>query len=255
MKHLPNILTLANLFCGCIAITFILGAQNFTTAFDIATYVEVPAVEQPYIGSIFIFLAALFDMLDGAAARALKIHSPIGKDLDSLADVVSFGVAPSMILFKMLWAAYMAQPEAMDTSLFLTTPALLVACFAALRLAIFNQSSTEQKNYFIGMPTPAIGLFVATFPLMQWQNPLYLYFYKPWLLYAVIALLCWLMVCKLRFFKFLPEKWDMKNLLPRILLVVCGLAAIPFLGWGMALVVMIMYILLSLIFKPTSSQS
>ena len=253
MRHLPNILTLANLFCGCIAITFVLGAQNFTTAFDINTYVEVPAIEQPYIGSIFIFLAALFDMLDGAAARALKIHSPIGKDLDSLADVVSFGVAPAMILFKMLWAAYMAEPEAMDTSLFLTTPALLVACFAALRLATFNQSSGEQKNYFIGMPTPAIGLFVATFPLMQWQRPLFIYFYKPWLLYAIILLLCWLMISKMRFFKFLPAQWDGKNLLPRIILVAGTGAAIPFLGWAASLVAMVLYILLSMLFKPKES--
>ncbi|HTN46441.1 MAG TPA: CDP-alcohol phosphatidyltransferase family protein [Flavipsychrobacter sp.] len=253
MKHLPNILTLGNLFCGCIAITYILGAQNFNTAFDINTYVEVPAVEQPYIASIFIFLAAVFDMLDGAVARALKIHSPIGKDLDSLADVVSFGVAPSMILFKMLWAAYMTQPDAMDVSLFLMSPALLVACFAALRLAIFNQSSSEQKNFFMGMPTPAVGLFVATFPLMVWQNPMLGYFYKPWLLYAVIALLCWLMVSKMRFFKLLPESWNMKNLLPRILLLAGGIVAIPFLGWAASLVFMGLYIVLSVVFKPQQS--
>lgn len=250
MKHLPNILTLANLFSGCIAITYILGAQNFTTAFDINMYVEVPAIEQPYIGSLFIFLAAVFDMLDGAAARALDVHSPIGKDLDSLADVVSFGVAPSMILFKMLWSAYMAVPEAMDTSLLLISPALLVACFAALRLAKFNQTSAEQKNYFIGMPTPAVGLFVAIFPLMLWQRPLLIWFYKPWLLYVVIAVLCWLMVSKIRFFKFLPPNWNVKNLLPRIILIVgCGLA-VPFLGWAASLVAMGLYIVLSMIFKP-----
>jgi len=252
MKHLPNILTLGNLFCGCIAISFIIGAQNFTTSFDINTYVEVPAVEQPYIGSLFIFLAAVLDMLDGAAARALKIHSPIGKDLDSLADVVSFGVAPAMILFKMLWAAYMAIPEAMDTNLLLTAPAFLIACFAALRLAKFNQSSDEQKNYFIGMPTPAVGLFVATFPLMQWQNPLFIWFYKPWLLYAVIALLCWLMVSNIRFFKLLPEKWNMKNVSPRILLIAGSAAAIPLLGWGASLVAMGLYLVLSVMFKPQS---
>lgn len=253
MKHLPNILTLANLFCGCIAITYILGAQNFTTAFDLNTYVEVPAIEQPYIGSLFIFLAALFDMLDGAAARALKIHSPIGKDLDSLADVVSFGVAPAMIVFKMLWAAYMAVPEAMDTTLWLTSPALLIACFAALRLAIFNQTAADQKNYFVGMPTPAIGIFIATFPLMMWQKPLLVWFYKPWLIYLVIALLCWLMVSKIRFFKFLPPKMDVKNLLPRIVLIAGSAAAIPFLGWAAALVAMVLYIVLSLVFKPQTA--
>lgn len=253
MKHLPNALTLANLFCGCIAITYILGAQNFNTNFDISTYVEVPAIEQPYIASLFIFMAALFDMLDGTAARALKVYSPLGKDLDSLADLVSFGVAPSMILFKMLWAAHITQPDAMEVSLFLMSPALLLACFAALRLAIFNQTSSEQTNYFIGMPTPAIGLFVATFPLMQWQNPLLSYFYKPWLLYTIVALLCWLMVSKIRFFKLLPEDKSLKSWLPRILLLLGGLVAVPFLGWSASLVFMSLYVVLSLVFKPTPS--
>src|SRR5690606_34684964 len=110
----------------CAAITFILSAQNFTTSFNLEEYIEVPAIEQPYWGSVFIFLAAVFDMLDGFAARALKVFSPIGKDLDSLADLISFGVAPSMILFKMLWSAYMLQPEAMDVSMLAMSPAFLI---------------------------------------------------------------------------------------------------------------------------------
>ena len=99
-------------------------------------------MEQPYWGSIFIFAAAVFDMLDGAVARALKVFSPIGKDLDSLADVVSFGVAPSMILFKMLWAAHMTQPDAMDVDMMLMSPAFLVACFSALRYSIYLRANS-----------------------------------------------------------------------------------------------------------------
>lgn len=77
----------------------------------------VSGTTQAYYGSLFIFMAAVFDLFDGMVARWLGVQSPIGKDLDSLADVVSFGVAPSMIIFKMLWAAYMAKPHAMDVSM------------------------------------------------------------------------------------------------------------------------------------------
>ncbi len=105
MKHLPNICTLANLFFGCTAITFILNAPAFLNTITGEDYFPVLGMEQMYYGSLFIALAALMDVLDGFAARSLKVHSLIGKDLDSLADVVSFGVAPSMILFKLLWFA------------------------------------------------------------------------------------------------------------------------------------------------------
>jgi len=252
MRHLPNLLTLANLFCGCIAISFILSAQNFTTAFNIGQEFEVPAVEQPYWGSIFIFIAALFDLLDGFTARALKVFSPIGKDLDSLADVVSFGVAPSMILFKMLWAAFITQPEAMDVDMLAMSPAFLVACFAALRLARFNISATDQNRFFKGMPTPAIGIFVATFPLINWQNPLGLaaYFYNPWLLYLVIGILCWLMVSKVRFFKFLPASFNIGSVWPQLLIIVVSAAAFPYLKAGAISLAFVLYILLSFVYKP-----
>jgi CDP-diacylglycerol--serine O-phosphatidyltransferase len=252
MRHLPNLLTLANLFCGCIAITFILSAQNFTTAFNIEDYIEVPGIEQPYWGSVFILLAAVFDLLDGYVARALKVFSPIGKDLDSLADVVSFGVAPSMILFKMLWAAYMVKPEAMDVSMLAMSPAFLIACFGALRLARFNITASEQSSFFKGMPIPAVGLFVASFPLIMWQNPMGLagHLYSPWLLYLIIALLCWLMVSKVRFFKFMPSSWKLANIWPQLIIVIATVAAIPVLKSASIALAFILYIILALIHKP-----
>lgn len=251
MRHLPNLLTLCNLFCGCIAISFILAAQNFHTGFDLFEYVEVPAVEQPYWGSFFIFLAAFFDLLDGWAARALKIDSPIGKDLDSLADVVSFGVAPAMILFKLLWTAHIIQPDALDIPLLLMAPAFLVACFAALRLARFNQGQNQDRYAFQGLPTPAAGLLVASFPLIVWQNPAGLssYLYKPWVLYAVIALLSWLMVSNIRFFKLLPVSWHFRHLWYRLVLVGGTLLAIPFVGAATVTVAFLLYFLLSLFIR------
>lgn len=252
MKHLPNLLTLANLFCGCIAITFILSAQNFTTAFNMGDYIEVPGIEQPYWGTVFIFLAAVFDLLDGFAARSLNIYSPIGKDLDSLADLVSFGVAPSMILFKMLWTSYMLLPQAMDVSVLAMSPAFLIAIFGALRLAKFNITSDEQKSFFKGLPIPAVGLLVASFPLIIWQNPMGLahYFYNTWLIYLLIAVLCWLMVSKLSFFKFMPSKWNLANIWPQLIIIIVTVSSLPFLKSAAILVTFALYILLSFIYKP-----
>ena len=142
MKHLPNLLTLCNLFCGCIAIAYSMSALPYyifkTNEFASPTYEWVYGVQQLYLSSLFIGIAALCDVLDGFAARLLKVNSPIGKDLDSLADVVSFGVAPAAILFQLLWDAQMGEKNVFDVSMMGMAPAFLVACFAALRLAKFN---------------------------------------------------------------------------------------------------------------------
>lgn len=244
MKHLPNLLTVANLFCGCIAIAFILSLQPFWSNQGGEQYF-VAVTGQVYLGSIFIFIAALCDMLDGLVARALKIFSPVGQDLDSLADMVSFGVAPAMILFKLLWTAYMKQENAMDVDMLATSPAFLVACFAALRLAKFNVTTTSQKAYFIGMPTPAVGLLIASFPLIVWYNPFNIaaYLQNVTIIYIIIAVLCWLMISRIKFFKFMPFKW------PHIALGVLTLAAIPFLKILAVPLAFILYIILSLVYK------
>lgn len=255
MRHLPNLLTLLNLFFGCCAIALTLSAQNFSVAYDPLTYTEVPGIEQPYWGSLFIGLAAICDMLDGAVARALKVSSPIGKDLDSLADVVSFGVAPAMILYKMLWSAVARQPDALDVSLWSTFPAFLVAVFAALRLARFNVSEPRYgSGAFEGMPTPAAGLFVASLPLMQWYNPLGIggWLYNRWVLLGIIAVLCWAMISRVRFLKGLPSSWRPAQAWPQILLILATIALIPVLKWAAAPVVFALYILLSL-FAPKTA--
>jgi CDP-diacylglycerol--serine O-phosphatidyltransferase len=261
MRHLPNLLTLANLFFGCCAIAMTLSAQNFSVlgmAGDPLLATEVPATEQAYWGSLFIGLAAVCDMLDGAVARALKVHSPIGADLDSLADVVSFGVAPAMMLYKMLWAAAARQPDALDVSLWSTFPAFLIAAFAALRLARFNVSAPRYgAGAFEGMPTPAVGLFVASLPLVQWYNPMGLgpWLFNRWLLLGIIALLCWAMVSKVRFLKGLPASWKPAQAWPQIVLVIAAIALIPVMGWAAAPVVFLLYILLSFVApKPATSS-
>lgn len=263
MKHLPNLLTLGNLFCGCLAIVYIMNAQPFLSYSSVdgtPTWDWVFGLNQIFTGVLFILGAAVFDMLDGLAARALKVFSPIGKDLDSLADVVSFGVAPAMILFKMLWDATMMEKDAMDASMLSMAPAFLIPCFAALRLAKFNVMSKEHGNtsYFMGMPTPAAGLGIATLPLLMRYNPYGLeeYLKYKWTLYAVIAILCWLMVSNIKFFKLMPAKWKMNYCWPQVVLLAAALigyavmnkAAVPFMLFAL-------YIVLSLVYRQPKGDA
>jgi len=254
MKHLPNLLTLANLFCGCIAIAYILTAQPYlimNIADGMPQWNWVHCVEQLCIGSLFIGIAAICDLFDGLAARALNVYSPIGKDLDSLADVVSFGVAPAMLLFKFLWDALMSEKNAMDVSMLAMAPAFLLPCFAALRLAKFNITSAQQKQYFIGMPTPAVGLFVATLPLVSWYNPwgMAKYLENKWMLYFIIIVLCLLMVSQIKFMKLVPAKRGIKYIWTQLVLVILTATAIPVLGVAALPFAFILYIVLSLIYK------
>ena len=146
-KHIPNLITSLNLVSGFIAIIFIANG-------DIVT------------GSWLILAAMIFDFMDGFSARLLKAYSAIGKELDSLADVVSFGVAPAFIIYKLLIASV---PVDSDLPLNSITPltviiliitALIPVC-AALRLAIFNLDET-QTTTFRGLPTPANALAVIS---------------------------------------------------------------------------------------------
>jgi CDP-diacylglycerol---serine O-phosphatidyltransferase len=255
MKHLPNLFTLGNLVCGCIAIAYTQTAMPYyiykTTQYGTPTYEWVYGVQQMYFGGIFIFIAAVCDFLDGFFAKSLKIFSPIGKDLDSLADIVSFGVAPSFILFQLLWDAQMAEKNVFDVSMVGMMPAFLVACFAALRLAKFNISAANQKKYFIGMPVPAVGLLIASLPLIVWFNPFggAGLVKSKWVLYALIALVCWLMVSKIRFIKFSLNLKQIKASLPTLIFL--ALAILVFLLFpALAIPVMfVIYIVLSMIFN------
>lgn len=215
----------------------------------------VIGTEQAYIGAFFILLAAIFDLLDGFAARALQVFSPLGKDLDSLADIVSFGVAPSMILFKMLWASYMSEPYAMDVNMLAMLPAFAIVCAGAIRLARYNVSPTGAKGYFNGMPIPAAGLLIASLPLINWYNPLGLglSLQNKWAIYAIIAVVSWLMISKVKFFKLIPSSYTIGNMWPQLLLIVAAVAGWFTLHVAAIPVVFILYIILSFIYKPSEA--
>ena len=152
MKHLPNFITSLNLASGFISIIFILNG-------DINT------------ASWLILAAMIFDFLDGFAARALKAYSDIGKELDSLADVVSFGVAPGLIIYHLLYSSLSHESQTVlcisgfTSLIFLIIPSIMPVC-AALRLAKFN-TDTTQTTFFKGLPTPANALAVITLVLAE----------------------------------------------------------------------------------------
>lgn len=251
MKHLPNILTLSNLFFGCMAIVFVLHTQPFIGELNGEKF-WISSPQQFYYASICIFIAAIFDLFDGMVARWLQVFSPIGKDLDSLADVVSFGVAPAMIMMKLLWMAWMKYPQAMDISIWAVSPAFFIACFGALRLARFNQS-IPQTDYFIGVPIPANGLVIASLPLIVIQNPLGwgMKLLNPWILYIIIALLCWLMISRLHLFTLKLSNFSVKKYAPQILWLLLSIVGIFFLHTLVVPFSFLLYIILSLGIKPS----
>lgn len=135
---IPNMITLANLFCGCMAVIYLGTEYDLRKAF------------------IFIIAAAVLDFLDGFTARLLKSYSEIGKQLDSLADMVSFGLAPAMALFVMY-----IRSGGLEWFEYGQYAVFIVALFSALRLAKFNIDET-QKEEFVGLPTPACALFILS---------------------------------------------------------------------------------------------
>jgi CDP-diacylglycerol--serine O-phosphatidyltransferase len=147
MKHIPNFITSLNLAAGFIAIIYAANGEVLTASW-------------------LILAAMIFDFLDGFSARLLKAYSAIGKELDSLADVVSFGVAPGIIIYQLLNdslsinAPIIVNSGGLKATLILIIPAIMPVC-AALRLAIFNLDSTQTTS-FKGLPTPANGLAVIS---------------------------------------------------------------------------------------------
>ncbi|MGX5820447.1 CDP-alcohol phosphatidyltransferase family protein [Chitinophaga lutea] len=253
VKQIPNILTLSNLFCGCLALIFILHAPEYIAEFNGAEYTVINP-EPVYWASGLVVLAGIIDFFDGFAARLLKVSSPLGKELDSLADVVSFGVVPGMILFRLLRSAYFQDPDVFDVSYLNLAPALLVPCFAAYRLAVFNLD-TRQSEHFIGVPTPAVGFLVASFPLIMLTDPFHLahWLQNVWVLYIIIFLLCYLMVSPHPMISLKFKNFSVKDNWPRFLLVVLTLVSIPVLRYAAVPFVFAVYVGLSLLVPPKNT--
>lgn len=204
-RHIPNTITSMNLLSGCLATVYALNG-NLKCAF------------------LFIIAGAVFDFCDGLAARALKAYSPMGKELDSLADMVTFGVAPAMILYRF-------QAE----SGFLIYLPLLIAVFSGLRLAKFNIDTRQSEN-FIGLATPSCALICGsliyaaeTYPQLAGFLTAYAY------IVPMLALvLCYLLVCEIPMFSFKFKNLSWKENRARFsFLALFGIIAITTLAAGL----------------------
>ncbi|MFT3701424.1 MAG: CDP-diacylglycerol--serine O-phosphatidyltransferase [Agriterribacter sp.] len=249
MKQIPNIFTLLNLFFGCIAIIVVLqtGISLVNTP-DGTQMMNMP--EQIFMAALCIGLAAVVDFLDGFVARLFKAQSAMGKELDSLADVVSFGVAPGMIIYQFLRLSVARQQDGLDASIAWLLPALILPCAAAWRLAKFNIDD-RQTYSFIGVPTPAVGLVVASFPLIFWSSTASItdLFLNKWIWYAVIFILSFLMVSNIPIISMKFKDYTVKNNIPKLILAGVGIILVILFKWAAIPLIFIAYILLSLLLK------
>lgn len=236
MAQIPNILTLCNLLCGCAALLYIASYQHYEAALCVA-------------GAFF------FDYSDGLAARALGVSSPLGKQLDSLADVVSFGVVPGALLWSVMNPhAHALIPGAPLPRFSLSLPALagfVLSAFAAYRLAKFNLD-TRQQGYFLGLSTPACTLFVLGYALAAresvsdaWTQALY----SDAVTYPLIAVLSALMVSEIPMFGLKIKRGaGIRNLwlLAPLLLVVL---LFGFFKWFAFSIAVALYVIASVLFR------
>lgn len=242
-KHIPNVVTLLNLFCGSIAVIF--------------------AVYNNYVAAaIFVFLGIFFDFFDGLLARKLNVQSPLGLELDSLADMVTSGLVPGIVMFKLLSMSvdtpfFIESTDDWSTAMhwtgfrisWLPLIGLFITLASAYRLAKFNLDK-DQQSYFKGLPTPANALLIISLPLiMEFQdsdlmNALIL---NKWFLIVLTFVSCYLLNSNIKLFALKFKNYGFKDnavryiflILTFVLLVLLQFAAIP--------IIILTYILLSLI--------
>ncbi len=219
IKHLPNFLTICNLLCGCIGIVLVFEGNLYY-----ATYL--------------IWLAAIFDFFDGFVARWLKAYSDIGKELDSLADMVTFGALPAFIMFHLLNGAF--------ADSYLPWMAFTIAACSALRLAKFN-IDTRQSDSFIGLPTPANALLISALPFVLAQDNLVANIISNgYILLAITVIFSLLLVAELRLFalKFKNMSWADNKI--RFTFIALSIVLIPLLQISAIPVIIFLYIIMSI---------
>ena len=224
-RHIPNTITCCNLLSGCVAALYAFeGVYPFALAFIIA--------------------GAMFDFFDGLTARALKVSSPIGKELDSLADVITFGFAPAAMVYSWLEECAAAHLDRM-VAVVIPFAAFLLVAFSALRLAKFNVDE-RQTSSFIGLPTPANALFWSALVIGS-HDGIVAHPYGWLLVIALVLLFSWLLVAELPMFslKFKNLTWKSNRtvyiflLVSLVLLILLGLNGLSaVIGWYIVLSVL-----------------
>jgi CDP-diacylglycerol--serine O-phosphatidyltransferase len=250
-KHIPNALTLLNLFCGCIAVLL---AVNNSFVF----------------AALFVFLGIFFDFFDGFAARKLNVQSELGLQLDSLADMVTSGLVPGIVMYKLLQLTGPSWQETVDgfgynrtigfefsnPEFYYVWPllGLLITLASAYRLAKFNIDE-DQQTYFKGLPTPANTLLIISLPLIiEFQNndTINAIILNKWFLIGLTFLSCYLLNSGIKLFALKFKNYSFKDnairyifiILCIVLLIVLQFAAIP--------IIILLYIILSVLDNTTS---
>ncbi len=219
-KHIPNSLTLLNALSGCIGIIQVLDGNI-------------------YYGAYFVILSAAFDFLDGFVARILKVQGELGKQLDSLADAISFGLLPGIVLFAM--------SESSSEANWLTYLTLSVPVFSIYRLAKFNLD-TRQTDRFIGLPTPSSALFITTLPFLATKWPaMGDLISSPFVLAGIAIIISFLLVAELPLIALKFKNFSFKDNVYRYLLIALGLAVAIWLGLAGIPFIILAYIGLSVV--------
>lgn len=237
-KHFPNILTSLNLFSGCVATVMV-----FRGHFEWAAYL--------------VFIAAIFDLLDGMIARRMNVLSAFGKELDSLADLVTFGLVPGAVLFRLLQfsslEAWVPQEEIRRLVQFLP---FAVTVFSALRLAKFNLD-TRQTDSFIGLPTPANTLWIISLPLIvnSHTSGLDAMILHPVVLLSMTVISCFLLVSEIPLFSLKFKSFGWKENFYAYVLLLFSAIAVPVFSFAALPLIIVFYVLLSIIknFKTSNS--
>ena len=219
-KHIPNLLTISNLICGCIALYFTFQGELVFTAYLIG-------------------LAAIFDFMDGATARLLNVSSPIGKELDSLADMVSFGLVPGSVVFHLLEEGALSQYSFI---------ALVIPIFSAYRLAKFNVDEDQNEN-FIGLPTPANCLVFISIALITTFNSDSTIAYLveiPEILLIITVLMSLALVSKINMFSLKFKNLKYKDNKLRFFLIMMSIILLTWLEFSAIPIIVMLYILMSI---------
>ncbi|WP_395803578.1 CDP-diacylglycerol--serine O-phosphatidyltransferase [Daejeonella sp.] len=228
-QHIPNAVTCLNLFSGCLGIVF---AFNGNLVF----------------ASYAILIAAVLDFLDGMLARLLKAYSELGKQLDSLADMVSFGVLPSVIIYHL----FLSSAEITSLSL-ISYSAFIIAVFSGLRLAKFNIDTRQSEN-FIGLPTPANALLIASFPfMMEENNSIFMnYIMNPYSLLLFSLIMSFLLISEIPLISLKFKTLRFSENTFRYILIISSILLILLLQFAAVPIILILYLLISILeFRKT----
>jgi len=232
-KHIPNLITLINLFCGCIAVVFVAKAieTGDSSNFEMAFY--------------FVCLGIFFDFFDGFFARLFKVSSPLGLQLDSLADMVTSGVAPGFVMYSL----FLNSAHELGTNPAIPFLGFIVTLGSCYRLANFN-IDIRQTDSFIGLPTPANSLFILSLPLvLKFSDSLLMLeiLTNQWVLLVITLCSAYILNAEIPLFSLKVKKFNLKDNALQVIFLLVSIVLVVLLQYIAIPLIIIFYVLLSIV--------